>query len=161
MSFKLNTIRDNVGATQPRKVVGRGIGSGLGKTSGRGGKGQTARSGVSLNGFEGGQMPIYRRLPKRGFKSRAEALFELHFRKLIRFISSNVLTAGQTVDLDFFIKHRVVSKNCRGVSLIAGGDLPIALTFVVNRVSAGAKQVVEAAGGTVTVLNGSVDSERV
>lgn len=151
MSLKLNTIRDNKGAMTARKVVGRGIGSGLGKTSGRGGKGQTARSGVSLNGFEGGQMPIYRRLPQRGFKSRFEKLYELHFRKLEVLVKRGVLKEGETIDLKFLMDHHVVSKQCPGISLISTGESPAKFNFIVNRVSKKAKELVEKAGGTVTI----------
>jgi large subunit ribosomal protein L15 len=152
MSFKLNTIRDNPGAMQARKVVGRGIGSGLGKTSGRGGKGQTARAGVSLNGFEGGQMPIYRRVPKRGFNNAlAVKFFELHFRKLSGLVARGILGAGQVVDLNFLIEHGLVSKRCEGVSLVSKGELPFAVNFVVSRASAAAKAQVEKAGGSVVI----------
>ncbi|MDR2464247.1 MAG: 50S ribosomal protein L15 [Holosporales bacterium] len=161
MSFKLNTVRDNAGATQPRKVVGRGIGSGLGKTSGRGGKGQTARSGVSLNGFEGGQMPIYRRLPKRGFKGRVNSFCELNFRKLDRLISQNVLKDGGTVDLVFLKNHGMVSKSCRGISLIAGGELTVPLHFFVDRATAGARRVVNGNGGTISIVKSMAERERV
>lgn len=151
MSLKLNTIHDRKGAMTARKVVGRGIGSGLGKTSGRGGKGQTARSGVSLNGFEGGQMPIYRRVPQRGFKSRFETLYELHFRKLESLVKRGVLKEGQTVDIKFLIDQKMVSKGCPGVSLIGTGESPAKFNFIVTRVSKKAKEIVEKAGGTVTI----------
>jgi large subunit ribosomal protein L15 len=152
MSFKLNTIRDNPGALKVRKVVGRGIGSGLGKTSGRGGKGQTARSGVSLNGFEGGQMPIYRRLPRRGFKNpRALRLFELHFKKLSSLIGRGVLAEGQTVDSSFLIEKGLMPKSCEGISLIAKGEVPFALNFLVTRASKKALELVKQVGGSVTI----------
>ena len=152
MSFKLNTIRDNPGAMKVRKVVGRGIGSGLGKTSGRGGKGQTARAGVSLNGFEGGQMPIYRRLPKRGFKSaHADSLFELHFGKLTSLISSGIVSANQVINSDFLIEKGLMPKYFKGVSLIATGDIDMPLQFQVTRASKKAKELVEKAGGSVTI----------
>lgn len=151
MSFKIHTIRDNEGAFTPRKVLGRGIGSGKGKTSGRGGKGQTARSGVSLNGFEGGQMPIYRRLPKRGFKSRAVRPYELHFKKVAAWAAKGLVTEGQTIDANFLMANHLMPKTARGVSLIATGDLAMKLNFTVSRVSKKAKELVEKAGGSVTV----------
>jgi large subunit ribosomal protein L15 len=152
MALKLNEIRDNPGAKKVRKTVGRGIGSGLGKTSGRGGKGQTARSGVSLNGFEGGQMPIYRRLPHRGFKnSRALALFELHFQKLAPLIKRGALIAGQTVDANFLLQQKIMPKKAKGISLIQKGALPFAVNFVVTRVSANARVYIERLGGQVSV----------
>jgi large subunit ribosomal protein L15 len=150
MSFKLNTIRDNVGAMRSRKVVGRGIGSGLGKTSGRGGKGQTARAGVSLNGFEGGQMPIYRRLPKRGFK-HDNSVAELHFVKLANLINRGQISSGQTVDLNTLIQHGLFKKSAKRLSLMSKGNISIPLNFVVNRVSVAARKQVEEAGGSVKV----------
>lgn len=152
MSFKLNTIRDNAGATRARKVVGRGIGSGLGKTSGRGGKGQTARAGVSLNGFEGGQMPIYRRLPKRGFYNVNRVnLYELHFRKLAQLIEKGVLTSGQTVDSNFLIQAGLMPRSCVGISLIASGEINIPLKFCITRTTKKAKELVEKAGGSIAI----------
>jgi large subunit ribosomal protein L15 len=152
MSFKLNELRDNAGAMKKRKVVGRGIGSGLGKTSGRGGKGQTARAGVSLNGFEGGQMPIYRRLPKRGFKRRDNSkTIELHFQKLSGLISRGLLAEGQTVDMNYLISNGLAGKNCERVSLISKGKIPFPLHFIVSKVSASASRSIESAGGSVKV----------
>ncbi|MDR3285313.1 MAG: 50S ribosomal protein L15 [Holosporales bacterium] len=152
MSFKLNTIHDNPGALKVRKVVGRGIGSGLGKTSGRGGKGQTARKGVSLNGFEGGQMPIYRRVPKRGFNSmNANTLFELHFEKLKKFITKGKIVAQQVIDTNFLITLGVMPKSFKGISLIVKGNIDIPLNFSVTRASKKAKELVESAGGSVII----------
>ncbi|MDR0632672.1 MAG: 50S ribosomal protein L15 [Holosporales bacterium] len=153
MSFKLNTIRDNPGAMKVRKVVGRGIGSGLGKTSGRGGKGQTARAGCSLNGFEGGQMPIYRRLPQRGFKSRnAGTLFEFHIRKLDSLIKKGVITEDTVIDASFLISTGMMPRYFKGVSLIAMEGVNMPLKFRVARVSKSAKAFVEGAGGVVEVV---------
>jgi large subunit ribosomal protein L15 len=151
MSFKLNTIRDNPGAMKVRKVVGRGIGSGLGKTSGRGGKGQTARSGVSLNGFEGGQMPIYRRLPQRGFKSRNAALFEFHFRKLESLLRKITVSDDLVIDANLLISVGMMPKHFKGISLIAMEGVEVPLKFRVTRVSKSAKEFVEKAGGAVFV----------
>ncbi|MDR0631228.1 MAG: 50S ribosomal protein L15 [Holosporales bacterium] len=152
MSFKLNELRDNAGAMKKRKVVGRGIGSGLGKTSGRGGKGQTARAGVSLNGFEGGQMPIYRRLPKRGFKRHEQTkTIEIHFNKLSGLISRGLLAEGQTVDVNYLITNGLASKSCERVSLIQKGNITLPLHFVVSKASDGASKQVVAVGGSVKV----------
>jgi large subunit ribosomal protein L15 len=150
MSFKLNTIHDNRGALRVRKVVGRGLGCGIGKTSGRGGKGQTARKGVSLNGFEGGQMPIYRRLPRRGFNACCRfPLFELHFGKLAPLATRGVLKENQIIDAAFLTELGIMSRRCRGISLIVNGELPFALNFVVARASKRAVELVAQSGGTV------------
>lgn len=151
MSFKLNTICDNAGATHYKKVVGRGIGSGLGKTCGRGGKGQTARAGVAINGFEGGQMPMYRRVPKRGFNNvHAMNLYELHFDKLAVLINKGMITSGQTVDLNFLIDKGFVKKYYEGLSLVVKGKLDLPLNFIVTRASKNAVSLVEKVGGSVT-----------
>ena len=105
MEMKLNNISDNKGARTKRKLLGRGIGSGLGKTSGRGGKGQSARSGYSINGFEGGQNPIYRRLPKRGFNNiHATKKYELDFDKVNLLIDNGLLKAGEKLDRELLVK---------------------------------------------------------
>lgn len=148
--MKLNDIRDNKGARREKKRLGRGIGSGLGKTSGRGGKGQTARSGVAINGFEGGQTPIYRRLPKRGFKNiHAEKLYELTFEKLNEAVSSGKITTEQTIDRDLLVKLGLMKKWYDGVSLIATGELKHKLTFEVTRASKASQQQVEKLGGNI------------
>lgn len=152
MSFKLHEIRDNKGATHARKIVGRGIGSGLGKTSGRGGKGQTARAGVSLNGFEGGQMPIYRRVPKRGFHNIHQSkLYELHFKKLEALIKKGLLKDGQTIDSSFLMENGLMARYYEGISLIAKGDIALPLKFCVTRASKKAQELVQKAGGIVTI----------
>src|SRR5581483_10423550 len=134
--MKLNEIRDNKGAHYRAKRVGRGIGSGKGKTSGRGGKGQTARSGVALNGFEGGQTPLHRRLPKRGFNNKI-------FRKDYKIV--NLGRLQQAVD---------AGKLGAGVRLLAKGELKAALTIEVAGASQAAIAAVEAAGGKVVVAGG-------
>src|SRR5512138_331807 len=102
--MKLNEIRDNPGAHYRAKRLGRGIGSGKGKTCGRGGKGQTARTGVAINGFEGGQTPIYRRLPKRGFNNiHAQKMYELHFDKVNVAISAGLIKKGDVIDSELLI----------------------------------------------------------
>lgn len=152
MSVKLNKIRDNKGARSEKKRLGRGIGSGLGKTSGRGGKGQTARSGVAINGFEGGQTPIYRRLPKRGFKNiHAQALYELTFKKLNVAIKANLIDPEQTVDRETLIKIGFMKKWYDGISLIATGELKHKVVFEVTRVTKSAQEQVEKLGGSVNL----------
>src|SRR4051812_8094411 len=116
MGIKLNQIKDNPGARTKKKLLGRGIGSGLGKTSGRGGKGQTARSGVALNGFEGGQNPIYRRLPKRGFVNiHAQSMFELTFSCLNALIKAKKIDPSKPVDRDVLIAARAMKKWQQGI----------------------------------------------
>ena len=152
MSFELNTIKDNRGARTVKKLLGRGIGSGLGKTSGRGGKGQTARSGVALNGFEGGQTPIYRRLPKRGFVNiHRMSMYELDFNKISQIISKGLLPADDQIDRDFLIQHRYMPKHIEGVSLIGNGVLQSAVKIAVTRASKNAKIMLENAGGSLII----------
>lgn len=122
--MKLNVVRDNVGATRNAKRVGRGIGSGTGKTSGSGHKGQKARSGVSINGFEGGQMPIHRRLPKRGFNNIFRRNFvEVNLGKLQAAIDSGKLDAGKPVDTAALLTAGVISKPRDGVRILGKGEL--------------------------------------
>jgi large subunit ribosomal protein L15 len=134
------------------KLLGRGIGSGKGKTSGRGGKGQTARSGVSLNGFEGGQTPIYRRLPKRGFVNHGRCkMYELDFLKINRLIKNGCIPNGGTVDGALLIKVGYMPKYNEGISLIANGKLDAPVQVCATRASARAKEILEKAGGTLTI----------
>lgn len=150
MSLRLNEIRDNQGARREKKRLGRGIGSGLGKTSGRGGKGQTARSGVAINGFEGGQTPIYRRLPKRGFKNiHAQSLYELTFEKINVAIEANLIKVDETVDRDVLVKIGFMKKWYDGISLIATGELKYKLALEVTRATKTALQQVGKLGGSV------------
>src|SRR5579871_2486490 len=122
--MKLNDIRDNPGATKPRIRVGRGIGSGKGKQSGRGGKGQTARSGVRIKGFEGGQMPLHRRLPKRGFTPPAqEVLNEVNLGRIQTAIDAGKLNAAQPITLESLIKAGVVTHPRDGVKILGSGEL--------------------------------------
>jgi len=150
MSIKLNQIKDNTGARTRKKLLGRGIGSGLGKTSGRGGKGQTARSGVALNGFEGGQNPIYRRLPKRGFVNiHAQTMFELTFDKINALIKSKKIDPSQPIDREVLISSGVMKKWYEGISLIATGKLEQKVSLEITRASASAKKAVEKVGGSI------------
>lgn len=153
MKFKHNELRDNLGARTEKKRVGRGIGSGLGKTSGRGGKGQTARSGVALNGFEGGQNPIYRRLPKRGFVNiHKQKLFELTFSKINVLLKSGKIQPSETVDRELLLKHRVMKKWYEGISLIATGTLEKVVNVEVTRSSAKASEMLTKLGGTIKIV---------
>ncbi|MCI0756432.1 50S ribosomal protein L15 [Teichococcus vastitatis] len=153
--MKLNELRDNAGARPKFKRVGRGIGSGKGKTSGRGVKGQKARTGVSLNGFEGGQLPIYRRLPKRGFVNpfrKEYAPINLH--TLDAAIESGRLPADQAIDEAALEAAGLVRTGAKiaGVRLLARGEIKRAVRITVAGASAAAIAAVEAAGGSVTVL---------
>ena len=151
--MKLNEIRDNHGAHRRAKRVGRGIGSGKGKTAGRGGKGQTARSGVALNGFEGGQTPLHRRLPKRGFNNK---IFRKDFEvvnlgRLQIAIDSGRLKPEGTVDAAALVAAGVVRRSRDGVRLLAKGELKTAITIAVAGASQAAIAAVEQAGGKVVL----------
>lgn len=150
--MRLNEIRDNDGAHKARKRVGRGIGSGTGKTSAKGQKGQKSRSGVSLLGFEGGQMPLYRRLPKRGFNNPFSKNFaELTTGKLQKAIDAGKLDASAAIDGDVLLAAGVVRKSKDGVRLINRGELTAKLNLSVAHASAGAIAAVEGAGGSIAV----------
>ncbi len=150
--MQLNEIRDKQDARAKRKRVGRGIGSGKGKTSGRGQKGQKSRSGVSLLGFEGGQMPLYRRLPKRGFTNRFRKQFaELNLGRLQQAIDAGKLDAGAALNVESLRAAGVVGKSRDGVSLLAKGEIKSALTVEVARASAAAVAAIEKAGGKVAL----------
>jgi large subunit ribosomal protein L15 len=151
--MKLNAISDNPGATKNRKRVGRGIGSGTGKTSGSGHKGQKARSGVSINGFEGGQMPIHRRLPKRGFTNIFRKKYvEVNLGRLQTAIDAGKLDASKPVDSAALLGAGVISKPRDGVRILAKGDLT---TKKIEIHAAGASKAaiaaVEASGGKIVV----------
>ncbi len=152
MTIKLNELRDNPGARKARMRVGRGIGSGKGKTSGRGVKGQKARTGVSIKGFEGGQMPLYRRLPKRGFKSLSQQDFaEVNLDRLQKAIDAGKLDAKATINGEALVKAGVISRLKDGVRLLGRGEIKAKVTIEVAGASASAKAAVEKAGGTVVV----------
>lgn len=148
----LNEIRDNPGSAKPRKRVGRGIGSGMGKTSTRGQKGQKARSGVAIKGFEGGQMPIYRRLPKRGFRPRNKVVFEIvNTGSLQKAVDSGRLDAGEAVDREALIAAGLVRVNGAPTRILGKGELTAALTITADCASAGAKEAVSKAGGSLAI----------
>jgi len=155
--MKLNEIRDNPGAHYRAKRVGRGIGSGKGKTAARGGKGQTARSGVAINGFEGGQTPLHRRLPKRGFNNK---MFRKDYRhvnlgRLQEALDRGKLKAEATIDATALVAARVLRRKGDGVRLLAKGELKAALTIEVAGASKAAVAAVEKAGGKVILAAGA------
>lgn len=150
--MKLNEIRDNDGARKGRMRICRGIGSGKGKTGGRGGKGQTARTGVAINGFEGGQMPIYRRMPKRGFNNVFAAKYaELNLGRLQAAIDKGVLDVATEIDAEALLKAGVLNAAYDGVRLLGYGELTAKVTIKVAGSTAAAKAAVEKAGGKVIV----------
>jgi large subunit ribosomal protein L15 len=149
--MKLNELRDNPGARPKSKRLGRGIGSGKGKTSGKGVKGQLARTGVSMNGFEGGQMPIYRRLPKRGFFNLFRKEYSpVNLRTLEAAIAAGKLDAGQPIDENTLRDAGLVRGKLHGVRLLADGAITRAITITVSGASAAAIEAVQKAGGSVT-----------
>lgn len=150
--MKINELRDNPGARKSATRVGRGIGSGKGKTAGSGHKGQKARSGVAINGFEGGQMPIYRRLPKRGFTSLNKKDFQiLNLGRLQKAIDDKKLDAKKPITIEALVESGLVGKVVDGVRLLAKGELTAKVDITVTGASKGAVEAVEKAGGKVTV----------
>ena len=155
--MKLNEIKDNAGARKMRVRIGRGIGSGLGKTGGRGGKGQTARAGASIGGFEGGQMPLHRRLPKRGFnKWRPESFNEINVGALQRAVDEGKLKAGQNVTVATLVEAGILRRPKDGLRVLGDGDITAGLKLTVNHASASAKAAIEKAGGSVSVIEKKV-----
>jgi large subunit ribosomal protein L15 len=151
--MKLSEITDNAGARKKRMRVGRGIGSGKGKTSGRGGKGQTARSGVRIKGFEGGQMPLHRRLPKRGFNNVFRLDFvEVNLDRIQQAIDAKVLDASGTINAEALVKSRVLRRAKDGVRLLGRGEIKAKVNIEVHGASKSAVAAVEKAGGTVKIL---------
>jgi large subunit ribosomal protein L15 len=152
--MKLNEIAPRPGARKKRFRIGRGIGSGAGKTGGRGGKGQTARSGVRIKGFEGGQMPLHRRLPKRGFKNTAFArrLNEVNLGKLQTAIDAKLLDAGAVIDVAALVKAGVLRRAKDGVRLLGNGEIKTKINLEVFGASKSAVEAVEKAGGSVKIL---------
>lgn len=149
--MKLNELRDNEGATKNRIRVGRGIGSGKGKTSSRGQKGQKARSGVSIHGFEGGQMPVYRRLPKRGFKNPFTKTFAVvNLDTIQKAIDAGKLNAKE-INQESLLSSNVISKAYDGIRLLARGAITASINITVDSASKSAVAAVEKAGGKVTV----------
>ncbi len=150
--MKLNEIKDNQGARKDRKRVARGIGSGSGKTAGRGQKGQKSRSGVAVNGFEGGQMPIYRRLPKRGFKNPFAKVFAVvNLDTIQKAIDAGKLNA-EDVSVASLQAAGIISKTLDGVRLLARGAVTSKVNVSVNSASKAAVAAVEKAGGKVNLI---------
>ncbi|WBU64953.1 50S ribosomal protein L15 [Paracoccus aerodenitrificans] len=150
--MKLHEIRDNEGANRKKKRVARGPGSGKGKTAGRGIKGQTSRSGVALNGYEGGQMPLYRRLPKRGFTApNAKKYAVVNLGQLQAFIDAGKLDAKSAVTEDALVEAGVIRRKLDGVRVLGKGELKAKLDLTVAGASKSAIEAVEKAGGKITV----------
>jgi large subunit ribosomal protein L15 len=157
--MKLNELRDNPGARKTRIRVGRGIGSGKGKTSGKGHKGAKARSGVAINGFEGGQTAIYRRLPKRGFHNvNAKDFAIVNIGRIQEALDDGRLTAGVALDGAVLLAAGLVRKSKDGVRLLGKGEIKAAITITVDGASAMAVASVEKAGGKVTVIGEAVEA---
>jgi large subunit ribosomal protein L15 len=151
--MKLSDIADNAGSRKKRMRIGRGIGSGKGKTGGRGGKGQTARSGVRIKGFEGGQMPLHRRLPKRGFNNIFRLEFaEINLDRLQAAIDAGSINASETVNAESLVKSGVVRRARDGIRLLGRGEIKAKLTIEVHGASKSAIAAVEKAGGSVKIL---------
>ncbi|PRY76288.1 large subunit ribosomal protein L15 [Yoonia maritima] len=150
--MKLNELHDNEGATQRKKRIGRGPGSGMGKTGGRGIKGQKSRSGVAIKGFEGGQMPIYQRLPKRGFnKPNRKAFAVVNLGLIQKFIDEGKIDIKADITEDALIASGLVRRKKDGIRVLAKGDFTAKATIVVTGASAGAVEAVAKAGGSLTV----------
>jgi large subunit ribosomal protein L15 len=151
--MKLSDIADNAGSRKKRMRVGRGIGSGKGKTSGRGGKGQTARSGVRIKGFEGGQMPLHRRLPKRGFNNVFRIEYaEVNLDRIQQALDAKALDAGSVINAESLVKSGVLRRPKGGVRLLGRGEIKAKINIEVHGASKSAIEAVEKAGGSVKIL---------
>lgn len=151
--MRLNEIKDKAGARKFRVRIGRGIGSGVGKQGGRGGKGQTARTGVAIGGFEGGQMPLHRRLPKRGFnKFRPKQWNEINLGALQKAIDDKRIDGSKAIDVTSLVAAGVIRRPKDGLRLLGSGDLKAKVNITVNHATASAKAAVEKAGGAVNVI---------
>jgi large subunit ribosomal protein L15 len=151
--MKLSEIADNAGSRKKRMRVGRGIGSGKGKTAGRGGKGQTARTGVRIKGFEGGQMPLHRRLPKRGFNNVFRVEYaEVNLDRIQQAIDAKQLDAGAVINAESLVKAGVVKRARAGVRLLGRGEIKAKVNVEVHGASKSAVAAVEKAGGSVKLL---------
>ncbi|MGA8585604.1 MAG: 50S ribosomal protein L15 [Roseiarcus sp.] len=151
--MKLNEVRDNPGSSKPRIRVGRGIGSGKGKQAGRGGKGQTARSGVRIKGFEGGQMPLHRRQPKRGFNPPSRLIYnEVNLGRIQRAIDAGKLDAAEPITVESLMKAGVVTRRRDGVKVLGVGEWTARASFEVEAASKSAAAAIEKAGGSLKTL---------
>jgi large subunit ribosomal protein L15 len=158
--MKLSDIADNAGSRKKRMRVGRGIGSGKGKQAGRGGKGQTARTGVRIKGFEGGQMPLHRRLPKRGFNNIFRVEFaEINLDRLQQAVDARQIDAKDTVNAESLVKAGVLRRSKAGVRLLGRGELKAKLNVEVHGASKSAIAAVEKAGGSVKILAPAKEDE--
>ncbi|MET4103830.1 large subunit ribosomal protein L15 [Roseovarius sp. MBR-78] len=150
--MKLHELRDNPGATKSRKRVGRGPGSGMGKTAGRGIKGQKSRSGVAIKGYEGGQMPLYQRLPKRGFtKPNRKEYAVVNLGLIQKFIEAGKIDAGAPITEDVLVTSGLVRRKLDGIRVLAKGDVTAKLDLAVTGASKSAVEAVEKAGGSITL----------
>jgi large subunit ribosomal protein L15 len=157
--MKLTELHDNVGATKKRMRIGRGIGSGKGKTGGRGVKGQKARTGVAIKGFEGGQMPLHRRLPKRGFNNiHALDLNEVNLGRVQQAVEAGKLDAKASVTVDALVAAGILSRARDGVKVLGNGELKSKLSFEVWAASASAVAAIEKAGGSVKILRPAAEA---
>lgn len=150
--MKLHELRDNPGATKPRKRVGRGPGSGTGKTAGRGIKGQKSRSGVAINGYEGGQMPLYQRLPKRGFnKPNRKSFAVVNLGLIQKFVDAKKIDAKKAITEDVLVESGLVRRKRDGIRVLAKGEITAKVNLQVTGASKSAIDAVEKAGGTLAV----------
>lgn len=157
--MKLNELRDNPGAAPKRKRVARGPGSGKGKTAGRGIKGQKSRSGVAINGYEGGQMPLYQRLPKRGFnKPNRKAYAVVNLGLIQKFIEAGKLDASAAITEDALVASGLVRRKLDGIRVLAKGEFSTKANIEVTGASASAVAAVEAAGGSLKVATAAADA---
>lgn len=151
--MKLHELHDNPGATKRKKRVGRGPGSGMGKTGGRGIKGQKSRSGVAIGGYEGGQMPLYQRLPKRGFtKPNRKSYAVINLGLIQKFVDAKKLDASAAITEEALVASGLVRRKLDGIRVLAKGDVTAKLTIAVTGASRAAVEAVEKAGGTLTVV---------
>ena len=157
--MKLNEIKDNLGSSETRKRIGRGIGSGTGKTSGKGHKGQKARSGVSIKGFEGGQMPIHRRLPKRGFTNINRTNYtELNFDEIQKLIDNKKIDPKKIINHKTLISLGLVKSTKTKIKLLAKGQIKNKIDIEVSAFSKSAKEVIEKIGGSIVILENKKSS---
>ncbi len=157
--MKLNELRDNPGAVTRKKRVARGAGSGKGKTAGRGIKGQKSRSGVAINAYEGGQMPLYRRLPKRGFtKPNRKDYAVVNLGAIARFIEAGKLNAKSEITEDVLVASGLVRRKLDGIRVLAKGEIGQAVTLSVTGASKGAIEAVEKAGGTLKTAQAAAEA---
>lgn len=151
--MQLNTLKDNKGATSSIKRVGRGTGSGIGKTSGKGHKGQKSRSGVSINGFEGGQMPIHRRLPKRGFKKYNRKTYKiLNLGDIQNLIDKGKIDSAKEINNEIIISSGIFSNIKDGIRVLARGEIKTKVNILVNGASKSAIEQVKKVGGSINIL---------